>query len=303
MKLLYLNLILLLVICLSSCYTQKFVTVKVDYNPKLSLKPDTNTILLINQFDLSKTKISDPKKLDVIKAGAFIAIRYAETHLKQLHHVNVINIVDSAAFKVNTDSVKVLAANYHADYVLALDNFNADMDLSALKSTGESYSIKTTVNFMLYESNGIYFKKLNGEYDDLHEETDSYAQLADLIFQPTIKGKKRAVKSAAQFAADDALQDYLKHTIIHNRPLDMDEWLQPAVMQIQAHNYTKADSLLQRFLNDKNPIVASKAAYTLAVVYEAGGYIDMAEEEAQASLDKWKYNHFAAALLNDLKQE
>jgi len=306
MKLLNLSLIALLIF-LASCKVQ-FATVKVDYNPSISFKPDSTkpdptTIVLINQFDLTKVKIKDPKKIAIIKTGAFIAIRYAETNLRQLHNVNVINIADSAGLKVNTDSIKFLVSKYHADYVLALANFNADVDLTDLKSTGNSYSVKTTVSFILNESNGIFYKRLNGGYDDQHNEADEYAALAALIFNPTIKGNRESVKAGAQLATDDALHDYLHHSVTHNRPLDAISELQPAIKELLAHNYTKADSLLQPFLTDKDPIMASKAAYTLAIVYEAGGYIDLATQEAQAALTKWKGNYFAIKLLNDLQEE
>jgi hypothetical protein len=48
--------------------------------------------------------------------------------------------------------------------------------------------------------------------------------------------------------------------------------------------------------------MASKAAYNLAVVYEAQGDIDIAIDMAQLSLDKNK-NRFATMLLTDLKGE
>jgi hypothetical protein len=76
-------------------YIPKYVTVAVNYNPRLSFRPDTTTILIINRLDLSQTKISAGKKLDVIKAGAFTSIKYAEIQLQQLPHARVINLVDS----------------------------------------------------------------------------------------------------------------------------------------------------------------------------------------------------------------
>jgi tetratricopeptide (TPR) repeat protein len=60
--------------------------------------------------------------------------------------------------------------------------------------------------------------------------------------------------------------------------------------------------LLNKPRKSADPVLASRAAYNLAVVYEAQGDFDIAIEMAQQSLDKNK-NDFAASLLTQLKQE
>jgi tetratricopeptide (TPR) repeat protein len=295
--------LIILALFLYGCSVSQFAVVKVSYNPKLSFKPDSNTILLINQFDYTKLQANDPKDLNVLKTGVFTAIKYAEVHLKQLPNVKVINIVDSATLSMNTDSIKPLALKYHSDYVLALNDFSAAVDLTGLKAIDpQYYSINANVNFTLYESNGIFYKKLNGIADDHQDEGEGMALAADMISRPNIKGNKGAVLTAIEHAAQDALKDYLIFSVTHKRPLYNDAWLQPAVKEILAGNFNKADSLLQPFLKNTNMQVIAKAAYNLAVVYEAEGDIDMAIEVAQLSLDKFN-NEYAAAILADLKEE
>src|SRR5947209_7723278 len=88
-----------------------YLTVPVYYAPKNQLGKDSTTVVLINQTDLS-TKTSNPKRLKALQGAAFSSIKTAETQLKQLPHVRVINLVDSAWFNRNTDSVKLIAAKY-----------------------------------------------------------------------------------------------------------------------------------------------------------------------------------------------
>ncbi|WP_073402787.1 DUF6340 family protein [Mucilaginibacter sp. OK098] len=301
MKLLKLACIILLLF-FSACTVPLYVAVPVDYTAKLNLRPDSTTIVLINQFDLSQAKITNLKKLNVIKAGAIAAINYAGLELGQLPHVKVINLVDSAGLALNTDSVKLTALKYKANYVLALKNFTADIGLSEIANYTSYYNTNTAVDFVLYESNGIYHRDLKGTAVDAQSEQPYFGLLPTLLIHPTVKGNKQSIKTSAEHATENALQDYFPYTITHNRPLYNDAIFLPAIKEIQAGNLDKADSLLQPFLQDKVPQIASKAAYNLAVVYESEGDIDAAIDLAQQSSDKYR-NEFATAILAELKEE
>jgi tetratricopeptide (TPR) repeat protein len=286
----------------SACSVPQYVNVPVSYNPKYYFNPDSTTIAVINQFDVGQAKISNKKTVAVLKAGAYTAIRYAADRLSMLPHVKIINLVDSAAFNVNADSVKTLALKYGAHYVLALKSFDANIDLSEVQNKTAYYNTTASVDFILYESNGIYYKKLKGMTNDAQSETEYQGFVMSLLIHPTVKGNKPAINAAAQHAAQDALRDYFPYTISHNRPLYNDDFLQPGVKAIVSGNYDKADSLLQPWLKHANPQMAGKAAYNLSVVYEFMGDIDSAMDMAQLSLDKFN-NQFAVAILAELKTE
>jgi tetratricopeptide (TPR) repeat protein len=292
----------ILMMFLSACTVPQYVMVPVDYTPKLYFSPDSTSILLINQFDIKKAKINNKRRLDAIKAGAFASIKYAGMQLKQLPRVKVINIADSVDLKVNSDSINPLALKYHANYVLALENYDANISLGDVQSSTVSYNSSAMVAYKLYESNGIYFKKLAGAVTEPQSETPNMGLLGNLIIHPTVGGNQGSVIAATEHATRIALQDYLPYTISHNRPLYNDPWLQPAIKEIRAGNYEKADSLLQPFLKQPNLQIVSKAAYTLAVVYEYEGDIDSAIGVAQLSMDKYR-NNYAEAILNELKEE
>ncbi|MDB4922683.1 DUF6340 family protein [Mucilaginibacter sp.] len=292
----------ILLLFFSACTAPLYVAVPVDYTAKLNFRPDSTIIILINQFDINQAKITNKKKLDVIKAGAVAAIKFAGLEFSSLPHVKVINLVDSVAFTVNTDSVKLTASKYHANYLLALKSFTADIGLSDIANYTTYYNTNTAVNFVLYESNGIYHRNLNGTAVDAQSEQPYFGLLPTLLIHPTVKGNKQSIKTSAEHATENALQDYFPYTITHNRPLYNDAIFLPAIKEIQTGNFDKADSLLAPFLQDKNPQIASKAAYNLAVVYESEGDIDAAIDLAQQSSDKYN-NEFATAILAELKEE
>jgi hypothetical protein len=281
-------------------FSPQYLTFPLVYSAKFSFKPDTTTILLINRYSPDK-KIT-LRKLKVLKEGAFTAIKYAKTGLSDLPHVKVINLVDAVSLNVNTDSISSLATKYHSDYVLALTDYGADIFLDGVESGSAYYNSEVNVKFTLFEGNGIYKKKLEGATNIAQSIQPYLGLIPSLIIHPTIAGNKDSINSASKNAALVALQDYLPHTVTLKRPLYNHVLLKPALNEILAGNFDKADSLAQPFLHDKNPVIACKAAYNLAVVYEAEGDINGAIGMAQFSLEKYK-NGYASALLNDLKKE
>jgi len=292
---------LIFILFLGACDIPQYVTVPVNYNPKLPFRPDTTTILIINRFDFSQTKISAGKKLDVIKAGALTSVMYAETQMQQLPHVRVINLVDSA-LNITTDSIKFLASKYHSDYVLSLESYSAYIVLAGVENSTSYYNTNIEVNYTLFEGNGVYYKKLKGTAVDHQSSAPYFGLIASLVIHPTVRGNKSAINMSTQNATFNALQDYLPNSISHQRPLYNDPTFQPAVKEILAGNFDKADSLLTPYLKDISLRVVSKAAYNLSVVYEAEGDINAAINMAHMSYDKFP-NDYATNILNDLMTE
>lgn len=291
----------LALLLLSACETVKYVAVPVDYNPKLYFKPDTTIIVLVNQFDPMRQKMTN-RKLLVIKAGAHAALKSAQAQLQTLPHVKVVNLVDSADLKVNTDPVKSLALKYHADYVLSLINFYAGIDLNDVSNYTASYASNVGVSFLLSEPNGIYTKKLDGQSSEPQSNTVSFGLLTDIITKPTVGGNKQSIILATEHATQAALQDYFPYTLTFQRPLYNDTELQPMVISIFNQKFDIAYKQAEPLLKSTNAQLASRAMYNLAVVYESQGDIDLAIDMAQQSVNK-QSNEFATIILNDLKKE
>ena len=294
---------------LTSCGSAKYITVpvSVNYAAKLAFNPDSTHILIINRLAFDSTKITNKKKLNVLRSGAYSTINTAAKGLEQLKGIRVTNLVDSASFTVNTDSIKQLAANHQANYVLTLDNFNADIVMDQIDGDGDNrtafYNTRATVVFTLYESNGIYFKKLKGGANEPQSEESYQGILAEMIFHPTIQGNGSSINGAAGTAALDALKDYLPFSLTNQRSLynEGDE-LQSAVKQIQAGRFDIAYKILNPLIDGADVQLASKAAYNMAVVYEAQGNIEEALTLAKLSNQK-QQNNYATALVAALIKE
>ena len=280
-----------------------YLTVPVYYAPKSYLGRDSTTIVLINQTNLDTAKVSNQKKLKVLQGAAYISLKTAETQLKQLPHVRVVNLVDSTVFKANTDSVKLIAAKYNAQHVLALKNFSADITLSDVQSSTPYFNTDVRTDFKLYESNGAFYQKLGGTASDLIPDVKyTFGFYAALFIHPPIAQHEAFIDTSAQNATIDALKDYLYTSISHDRPLYNDHFLMAGVKKMYSGDMDAAIELFKPLLQHKNAKKASKAAYNLAVAYESKGDIETAATMAQLSITKFN-NQFATAILEDLKTE
>jgi tetratricopeptide (TPR) repeat protein len=298
---------LFFVACLTSCTVVQYVNVPVNYGPKIFFHPDTTHVLVINHYTVDSAKFKSRKKLGVFKAGAYSAVKCAATQIGFLAGVRVTNLVDSVNFVANNDSIKVLAEKYKAKYILALDEFNAGITLDNVESYdgGQTayYNTIVKVGFTLYENNGIFFKKLGGIANDPQSDGEYPGLMASLLVHPTIGGNGFSINNSACNATLDALKDYLPYTITNRRPLYTDDDdLKNATTQILAGKFDLAFKILNPLIDGKNPSTASKAAYNLAVVYEAQGDLDEAETLAKLSNQK-QQNDYAIKLIADLIKE
>jgi len=295
---------------IASCGVENYVTIADNHAATIVFDKDSTKILVVNTFNFDRLNLKSAKKLDVVKGGAYASINYAASRLKQLKGVSIIYIPDSNHTATSVDSLSMLAARYHADYILALNNFQAYFDADNIQShdsnTGKKdayktadFSIKLTANYILYDKNASVYKQLNGFVSDFQStEEVPNALLAGLV-GPGIKGNSQVVNQSAIHATDVALQGFFAYTSTRSRSLYNNDDLHAAVEEITANNFDKADSLLRPFLANEDTGLAAKAAYDLAVVYEAKGNFKVAVEMAQLSVEK-ENNSKARILLGDL---
>lgn len=183
--------------------------------------------------------------------------------------------------------------------MLVLKSYYADIVLD--ETTNNDYKTYALANFLLYENNGLYYKKLNGRGSDpLTKLQYMKTQSAGPYDQA---GQAPApINHSAAHAAQDALKEYFSYTLTHSRPMYDDDFLLPAIRQLQTSNYNMADSLLRPLLADGNRVRAGKAYYALAVVNEAKGNFAAAIDFARLALKMDPENEYATGILGDLQQ-
>jgi tetratricopeptide (TPR) repeat protein len=277
-------------VLLTSCGVTQYVAVPVDYAPKLRFYPDTVHILIVSRlvFDSNKTS---KRHLKIVKDAAFAAVKGMQEQLNLLPGVKVTSLVDSVNFRPITDSAKQLAIRYKSNYVLTFNSFAYKIVLDQFQYENNIpiayYNLRTSVEFTLYESNGVYFKKLKGSAEERADNS----------------GDESALPVTAREAGLDAIKDYLAFTITNNRPLyGQGVPLAQSITQIQKGRFDLAFNILNPLIDGTNKKLGGMAAYNLAVVYEAQGDMEEALELAKISNEKWQ-NDFAKLIITALMKE
>ena len=306
-----LNIVLIsVVLIISSCSVDQYVSISTNHPATSAFNADSTVIAVVNGFDFGQLNLHNKKKLSVIKGGAYASINYAETLLQRLHGVKTIDLAhDSDYVALDSASLRTLAAKYRADYILALTTFNAGFNSTNYQTTSTQhghdkktvdYTMNVTTNYTLYDRNGNIYKPLNSSVSDYNSTSEvSSFWLAD-VFGPGVKGNSTKVDSSVIHATQAALQSFFAYTSTINRPIYADKDLKEAADEITNRNFKKADSLLQPLLDNEDAKLAAKAAYNLAVMYEAQGDKNKARDMAQLSLDK-NNNRNARLMLSDLQ--
>jgi tetratricopeptide (TPR) repeat protein len=296
--------LILLVVLLASCSLTQYVNVPVNYGPKTGFRRDTTTIVVINRVNPDTLKARNKGQLGVYTSGAYSAIKTAADQLKFLPGVNTINIVDSMNFLPNPDSVKFIAKKYKATYVLVLNNYGIGIYREREFIDGQVVNYLTTkirLRFLLYEPNGLFSKRLNGIADMPQDE--QYASSFSFMYRQSLSQANMMINEGSRNAALDALKDYLPYSISNDRPLYGGQTtLDASIVQIKRGNFDAAFKLLNPLIDGTDAKLASKAAYNLAVVYEAQSDIDEALATVKISNQKYR-NDYAMQLLAALMKE
>ncbi|WP_290308139.1 DUF6340 family protein [Mucilaginibacter flavus] len=294
------------IVCLASCNVVQYVTVPVNYGPKTGFSLDTSTVVIVSRFNPdTSSKVKDPRRISVLKKMGVTALSTAANQLKYLPKVGIINLVDSVTFIPNADSVKVLAKKYKANYVLELNDVSAGVYTETSYNQGMAYTYyatKVKTRFSLHESNGVYSKKLSG-MAEVQQDEGYGGGFSSMFYRPTYRSTIPALNRAIADATLDAFKDYLPYSITNDRPLyGGGDMLESSVNHIKAGKFDLAYNILNPLIDGPDKKLASKAAYNLAVVYEAQGDIEEALKTAKLSNDKNR-NDFANALIVDLMKE
>ncbi|MBW4888840.1 hypothetical protein KXQ82_03910 [Mucilaginibacter sp. HMF5004] len=293
-----------------SCSVDSYLSTTKNHDPEINFKDEPTKILVVNTFDFGRLGLNNQKKLDVMKNGAYTSINYAGTRLKILKGITVISLADSNHMVISIDSLSKLITKYHADYVLALDEFYAGFDADNIQDHQDGadkkktyktadYSMKVTANYKLYDKSGNVYKLLKGRASDFKTTQEIPGAFWASLFGPGVKNNGANVDQSAIHATDDALRPFFGYVTTKSRPLYSNDELSEAVGEITSGNFSKADSLLKPLIYGADQKLAAKAAYNLAVVYEAQGNIKAAMDMVQLSIGK-DDNSKANTLLSEL---
>lgn len=304
---------------LSSCSVSN-VPLTFRQEPEISFSGQKVNVLVINRFDVNRINffLRKEKKKDVYGRGINAEIGQLLNELESIKGINLIEKSDSLTLarnlKGNLDStvltvgeIKQLASKYDADYILALENYDAsfvqDEVIKTKNADGSTnkiarYSLAIRSSWSLYDAAGNSFRELKGNASRYHSERTVVSAL--LAVGPALGSNIKFVQEVS-IQAGRRVADYFKSQLISiNRPLYTDKVLKVGAKAIENGNYDLAQKELEALTQHEDLTISSKAYYNLAVLAELKGNRHSAVDFAELSLQKRK-NVYASMLLNRLK--
>lgn len=319
MKILNYCLLIIAVACLSACGVTN-VPLTVQRDPEISFVEPITNILVINRFDVNKVDfvLRKEKKKDVYNRGINAEIGQLLNELESIKGISLIKKSDSLTMarniKANLDStvltvgeIKQLAFKYNADYILALENYDAGFAQDEVVKTKNNdgstskiakYSLAVQSSWVLYDKAGNSFRELKGNFAKYHSERSVLSGL--LAVGPALGSNTKFVQDVS-IEAGKSVASYFKSQLISvNRPLYSDKLLKASANAIKNGDYVSAQKELDVLAKTADVTVASKAFYNLAVMADLKGNKSSAIDFAQLSIQK-KQNVYASMLLDGLR--
>jgi tetratricopeptide (TPR) repeat protein len=305
--------------CLSAC-SVSYVPLTVQRAPEIAFGDSLTNVLVINRFDARKVDflLRKEKKKEVYARGINAEIGQLLNELESMKGINLIKKSDSLTMarniKANLDStvltvgeIEQLASKYQADYILALENYDAsfvqDEIIRSKNNDGSTkkvarYSLAIQSSWVLYDKHGRSFKELRGNVAKYHSQREVLSGL--LAIGPALGSNTKFVQEVS-IDAGKHVSDYFKGQLISiMRPLYTDKNLKTSATAIRSGDYVKAQNELEALTKVEDNSIASKAYYNLAVIADLKGNRKSAIDFAELSLQK-KKNMYASMMLNGFK--
>lgn len=258
------------------------------------------------------------KKKEVYARGINAEIAQVLSDLAGIKGINLIKKSDSLTLarnlKANLDStvltvgeIKQLATRYKADYILALENYDASFvqDEVVRKknsdgSTGKvaSYSLNVESSWVLYDKSGKTFKELRGNAAKFHSTRSVLSGL--LAVGPALGSNIKLVLEVSTSAGQKIGEYFKGQTITFTKPLYTDNELSASANDMRSGNYASAEEKLEILAKSEDANISSKAYYNLAVLADLRGDRNRASDFAELSQQK-KKNVYASMLLNGFR--
>lgn len=274
---------------------------------KVAIRPDQWEVIVVNRFNPQLLPQDDEKLVEVITSGAREAFQGAVDAVLDDSTYLLVH-ADTAAFpatskgeKLSTEQLREIGLQHPHHLLLTLNHFDVYMELEQGGIEGEygyfspmSYiRLFTQAHWTLYNDRGQLLDEINIEANDVLQ-----SGMALLGAVPSITKIAPAIHHLAWYAGYDYWMRLSPQPDSYVRPYYSNKKLAEAAAAMRAEDWETAISLLEPIARSEER-VAAKAAYNLAVVYEALSMFDKAKQWAKQAAEK--NNRFALLLLDELE--
>lgn len=284
-----------------SC-TQK-LQIETTRPAKVSIRPDQWEVAVINRFNPRLLPQEDKKAVEVMTLGAREAFQGAVDAILDDSTYLLVH-ADTAAYpaaskegKLSPEQLKEIGLHYPHHLLLTLNHF----DVYMMFDEG-TYGTLTGIPYirLFTQSNWTLYDDTGKELDEITLEASEVFQsgMALLGAVPPITKVAPTIYHLAWFTGYDYWMRLSPQPHSYERPYYSNKKLREAAAYMVEEDWENATSLLEPIARS-NERVAPKAAYNLAVIYEAMNMFDKAKYWARQAAEK--NNRYAFMLLHELE--
>lgn len=274
---------------------------------KVAISPDQWEVIVINRFNPQLLPQEDKKVVEVMTQGAREAFQGAVDAILDDSTYLLVH-ADTAAFpaaskggKLSAEQLKEIRLQHPHHLLLTLNHFDVYMGIEQGGVEGEYGFIAqmpyirlfTQAHWTLYNNSGTQLDEITIEANDIFQ-----SGMAFLGAIPSITKAAPAIHHLSWYTGYDYWMRLSPQPDSYERPYYSNKKLGEAAAAMRAEDWETAISLLEPIARSEDRI-ATKAAYNLAIVYEALSMFDEAKYWARQAAEK--NNRFALMLLHELE--
>ncbi|GAB3817088.1 DUF6340 family protein [Pontibacter rugosus] len=294
----------------TACTSQLFID---SLKPaEVSITNEQWKVVVLNRYNPELLSFNKEKKIAVFAAGAQEAFYGAVDAIQQDETYELV-YADTSNYRVTTteepltaNQVRELHARHPYHLLLSLDHFTTFLDQETERYEEENGDVSKTAHYTLiarsswslHDSTGAVLDKITLEQSKHYQSRPVFSGL--LAIGPSMANAGPDVNDLAWLTGNDYWLRLSPQPRTFARSYYSSKKLQQAAYSMATKEWDKAISLLLPLAEGSHKKDAARAAYNLAVVYEAKGNIEEAKFWAKEAIKR--NDKLAPMLLPELEQ-
>ncbi|AKD04498.1 DUF6340 domain-containing protein [Pontibacter korlensis] len=265
-------------------------------------------VAVINRFNSSLLDIKKEKKLAVLEDGARHAFAGAIEGILQDETYDIV-YTDTASYRATTykeglerEEVQAIDRQHPHHLLLSLEHFDAFLEQETVREQDNSkmayFTLVTASTWALYDSTGNLLDMMVLTEKDLYNTRPVISGL--LAVGPSLGNAGAMINDLAWYTGAGYWSRLSPKPVRFSRSYYSTKNLLPAAHKMAANDWSNAIALLEPLADGSHKKDAARAAYNLAVVYEAMGDIEQAKFWAREAIKRKE--KLAALLLPELER-
>ncbi|WP_242928404.1 DUF6340 family protein [Pontibacter vulgaris] len=293
---------------LFSCTSQ--LIVETTKPPVVTVLPEQWKVVVLNNFDAKLLSTKKDSKVETYRQGALAAFDGVvnavidDSTFVLVHADSAFRGSASTSWNVlNREQILQLYKAHPYHLLVVLDNFETffeqEIERSDEGNKTAHYTLNTHTGWTLYDSTGIALDQVILTNNTLYNSRSVISGL--LAVGPSLTNATPTIESLAYETGQSYWQRFYPQRTYYSRIVYAPQAFVDGVTYMHQQNWDKAIAVFKPFTSNKNRRLAGKAAYNLAIIYEALGNVTEAKKWADEAAER--KNPMAPYLVQHLKQK